>query len=105
MLVKDTRHPESPFFLKGGRTKTNKQTNKKPKTNKQKKTETKDLGTETYSGEGVVKEKFLRSRKPSHRWVFGEFWNLRGQHNLHHQFLGQGLGLNALGQSKGANVR
>ena len=47
MLVKDTRHPEShsesPFFLKGGRTKTNKQTNKNQ--NKQtKKTETKDLG-------------------------------------------------------------
>ena len=37
---------------------------------------------ETYSGEGVVKEeKFLHSRKPSHMWVFGEFWNLRGQHN------------------------
>ena len=33
-------------------------------------------------GEGVRKEgKFPNSRKPSHRRVFGEFWNLRGQHN------------------------
>ena len=37
---------------------------------------------ETCPGEGVVKEeKFPNSRKPSHRWVCGEFWNLRGQHN------------------------
>ena len=28
-----------------------------------------------------MKEKFPNSRKPSHRQVFGEFWNLRGQHN------------------------
>ena len=31
---------------------------------------------------GVVKEgKFPNTRKPSHRWVCGEFWNLRGQQN------------------------
>ena len=37
---------------------------------------------ETHPGEGVVKEeKFPNSRKPSHWWVCGEFWNLRGQHN------------------------
>ena len=37
---------------------------------------------ETCPGEGVMKEeKFPNSRKPSHRWVCGEFWNLRGQHN------------------------
>ena len=37
---------------------------------------------ETHPGEGVAKEeKFPNSRKPSHRWVSGEFWNLRGQHN------------------------
>ena len=28
-----------------------------------------------------MKEKFPNSRKPSHRWVCGEFWNFRGQHN------------------------
>ena len=28
-----------------------------------------------------MKEKFPYSRKPSHRWICGEFWNLRGQHN------------------------
>ena len=33
-------------------------------------------------GEGVLKEeKFSNTRKLSHRWVCGEFWNLRGQHN------------------------
>ena len=38
--------------------------------------------TENLSGEGVVmEEKFPNSRKPSHRWACGEFWNLRGQHN------------------------
>ena len=37
---------------------------------------------ETYPGEGVMnKEKFPNTRKPSHQWVCGEFWNLRGQHN------------------------
>ena len=36
----------------------------------------------THPGEGVVKEeKFPNTRKPSHQWVSGEFWNLRGQHN------------------------
>ena len=37
---------------------------------------------ETHPGEGVMKEeKFPKSRTPSHRWVCGEFWNLRGQYN------------------------
>ena len=36
---------------------------------------------ETCPGEGVVKEKFPHSRKPSYRRVYGEFWNLRGQQN------------------------
>ena len=37
---------------------------------------------ETHPEEGVLKEeKFPDTRKPSHRWVCGEFWNLRGQHN------------------------
>ena len=37
---------------------------------------------ETHPGEGVVKEeKFPNTRKPSHWWVCGEFWNLGGQHN------------------------
>ena len=35
-----------------------------------------------HPGEGVVKEeKFPHSRKPSYGWVYGEFWNLRGQQN------------------------
>ena len=37
---------------------------------------------ETHPGEGVMKEEKLpNSRKPCHRWVYGKFWNLRGQHN------------------------
>ena len=37
---------------------------------------------ETLSGEGVMKEeKFPNTRKLSHWQVYGEFWNLRGQHN------------------------
>ena len=28
-----------------------------------------------------MKEKFPNTRKCSHQRVFGEFWNLRGQHN------------------------
>ena len=37
---------------------------------------------ETCPREGVMKEeKFPNTRKPSHQWVFGEFWTLRGQHN------------------------
>ena len=41
--------------------------------------EAKELGmTETHPGEGIVKEKFPHSRKPSHCQVCGEFWNLRG---------------------------
>ena len=36
---------------------------------------------DTHPGEGVVKEEmFPNTRKPSHQWVCGEFWNLRGQH-------------------------
>ena len=38
---------------------------------------------EAHPGEGVVKEeKFPNIRKPSHWRVCGEFWNLRGHHNL-----------------------
>ena len=38
---------------------------------------------ETYPREGVVKEeKFPNTRKCSHQQVCGEFWNLRGPHNL-----------------------
>ena len=36
---------------------------------------------ETLPREGVLKEKFPNTRKPSHQQVCGEFWNLRGQHN------------------------
>ena len=37
---------------------------------------------EIHPGEGVMKEeKFPNSRKPSHWWACGEFWNLRGQDN------------------------
>ena len=40
----------------------------------------KELGTETCPGKGVMKKKFPNSRKPSHQWDCGEFWNLhRGQ--------------------------
>ena len=30
----------------------------------------------------MKEEKFPNSRTHSRRWVCGEFWNLRGQHNL-----------------------
>ena len=37
---------------------------------------------EIHPKEGVMKEeKFPNTRKPSHRWVCGEFWNLIGRHN------------------------
>ena len=36
---------------------------------------------ETHPGEGAMKKLFPNSMKPSHRWVRGEFWNFRGQHN------------------------
>ena len=37
---------------------------------------------ETHPGEEVMKEeKFPNTRKPSHQWVCGEFWNLRRKHN------------------------
>ena len=29
----------------------------------------------------MKEEKFPNTRKSSHRWAYGEFWNLRGQHN------------------------
>ena len=29
----------------------------------------------------MKEEKFPNSRKPSHPWVYGEFWDLRAQHN------------------------
>ena len=45
------------------------------------KRETKELGTETHPGEGVVKEEFPNTRKPSHWRVCREFWNFRGQRN------------------------
>ena len=60
----------SPCSLKGGRTRY-----------KKTRRETKELGTETCPGEGV-KEKLPNTRKSSHGRVYGEFWNLRGQHNL-----------------------
>ena len=57
----------SPFSFKEGRTKYKRQ---------------KELGIEIRAGDGVKKEeKFPNSRKPSHRQVYGEFWNPRGQHN------------------------
>ena len=37
---------------------------------------------ETSPGEGVGKEKIPHNKKPSHRRVCGEFWNLRRQNNL-----------------------
>ena len=58
---------------KGGRAKYK---NKK----KERERETKELGMEIHPGEGVVKEKFPNTRKPSHRQFCGEFWYLRGQH-------------------------
>ena len=36
---------------------------------------------ETCPREGVLKEKFPKTRKPSHRQICGEFWNLRRQHS------------------------
>ena len=37
---------------------------------------------ETHPRKGVVKEEnFPNTRKPSHQQVYGEFWDLRGQHN------------------------
>ena len=36
---------------------------------------------EIHPEEGVQKEEFPHSRKPSHRQVRGELWNLRWQHN------------------------
>ena len=35
--------------------------------------ERQELGTETHPTKGVMKEKFPKSRRPSHSWVFGEF--------------------------------
>ena len=37
---------------------------------------------ETHPWEGVMKvDKFTNTRKPSHWWFCGKFWNLGGQHN------------------------
>ena len=36
---------------------------------------------ETCPGEGVLKEKFPNTRRPSHWRVCGEFRHFRGQHN------------------------
>ena len=33
---------------------------------------------ETHPGEGVMKEKFPNTRKPSNWWVCGEFWKPEG---------------------------
>ena len=70
-LEEDTRHPESqPNSSKGCRT--------KYKRGKQRQY----LGMEPCPGEGVVKEeKFPHNRKPSHRHICAELWNLRGQYN------------------------
>ena len=70
--MEDTRHPErQPVVFK----------RRLDKIEKIKK-ETKELGMEIHPEEGVLKEeKFPNTRKPSHQWVCGEFWNLRGQHN------------------------
>ena len=71
MLAEDSKHPEMQpilFERRWGKIQNTKR-------------ETKELGTQTHPGEGVVEEKFPNSRKPSHRWVCGELWNLRGQHN------------------------
>ena len=49
------------------------------------KIETKDLGTESCPGYGVMKlEKFPHNRKPSHRHISGELLNFRGQPNQKH---------------------
>ena len=45
------------------------------------KRETKSFRTEIHPGQGVVREMFSHDRKPSHRQVSREFWNLRGKHN------------------------
>ena len=61
----------SPLSLKGSRTKY-----------KRLNIETKEVGMDTHPGKGVLKEeKFPNTRKPSHWWVCGEIWNLRGEHN------------------------
>ena len=69
--MENTRHPErKPILFERRQDKI------------QKTKRDKILGTETCPVEGVVKEeKFPHSRKPSHRHVCGEIWNLRGQHD------------------------
>ena len=64
MLAEDTRHPErQPILFKRRQDEIEKI-----------KRETKELGTKTHPGEGVVKEeKVPNTRKPSRRWVCGEF--------------------------------
>ena len=46
------------------------------------KRETKNFRAEIHPGQGVVKEMFSHTRKPSHKQVSREFWNFRGKHNL-----------------------
>ena len=61
----------SPLSLKGDR-----------KNIKDKKKETKEVGTELRPSKGVLKrEKFPNTRKHSHCWVCAEPWKHRGQHN------------------------
>ena len=36
---------------------------------------------EIHPRKEVLKEKFPNTRKHYHWWVYGEFWNVRGQHN------------------------
>ena len=70
MLAEDTRHPErQPILFKRRWGKLYKI-----------KRETKELGMDTHPREGVMKEKFPNTRKPSHWWVCEEFWNLGGQY-------------------------
>ena len=73
MLVEDIRHPEMQFH---SLQKEVVQSIKDKKRDKR----VRDRDPSWGVG-GVVKEKFLNSRKPSHRQVCGEIWNLRGQHN------------------------
>ena len=67
MLAEDSRHPErKPILFK-----------KKVGQDIKDKKRDKELGTVTHPVKGLVK-KFPNSRRPSHSWVFGESWNLRG---------------------------
>ena len=72
MPAEDIRHPEKHPSLR----------KEVGKNIKDKKRETKEVGTELRPGKGVLKrEKFPNTRKHSHCQVCGESWNHRGQHN------------------------